>query len=305
MLWQHSSSFEKGVIALLKKWLSIVFMSMIFLTACNIQSVEQFEKQEKESQSIDSTKVLEEQQDTEEVEENKPAINEVIKEQEETIPIGDVETEVKEAEQKEEKSNSPPVDTKSQTLEKSNPMQVETSKETAVKESVVPKTEVNTPVKNTEAVQQTKPTTPIIQEEPKKYVTISIRVDTLLNNEELLDSSLNSTQFVPANGTVLPTVKYELNDNESVFDVLVRATREHKIHMEYQGANENNFGTVYIEGINHLYEFSAGPLSGWMFSVNGAYPNYGASKVILEDGDHVEWNYTVDLGRDLGVVGSE
>lgn len=280
-------------------------MSMIFLTACNIQSVEQFEKQEKESQSIDSTKVSEEQPDTEEVKENKPAINEVIKEREETIPIGDVETEVKEAEQKEEKSNSPPVDTKSQTSEKINPMQVEKSKETAVKESVVPKTEVNTPVKNTEVVEQTKPTTPIIQEEPKKYVTISIRVDTLLNNEELLDSSLNSTQFVPANGTVLPTVKYELNDNESVFDILVRATREHKIHMEYQGANENNFGTVYIEGINHLYEFSAGPLSGWMFSVNGTYPNYGASKVILEDGDHIEWNYTVDLGRDLGVVRSE
>ena len=85
-----------------------------------------------------------------------------------------------------------------------------------------------------------------------------------------------------------------------MWDVLQRATREHKIQLEYQGANENLYNSVYIEGINHLYEFSAGPLSGWMYAVNGVYPNYGCSQYVLQDGDTIVWNYTVDLGRDLG-----
>lgn len=60
------------------------------------------------------------------------------------------------------------------------------------------------------------------------------------------------------------------------------------------------YNSVYVEGINHLYEFSAGELSGWMYKVNGVYPNYGCSQYVLKDGDVIEWNYTVDLGRDLG-----
>ena len=63
---------------------------------------------------------------------------------------------------------------------------------------------------------------------------------------------------------------------------LVRATKEHNIHLEYQGANDNAYKSVYIEGINHLYEFSAGELSGWMYSVNGVFPKYGCSQYTLK-----------------------
>ena len=70
--------------------------------------------------------------------------------------------------------------------------------------------------------------------------------------------------------------------------------------MEYQGSDENSYGSVYIRGINYLYEFSCGPLSGWMYKVNGEYPNYGCSKYKLKDGDVIEWVYTCDLGQDVG-----
>ena len=69
--------------------------------------------------------------------------------------------------------------------------------------------------------------------------------------------------------------------------------------MEYQGADENNFGSVYIQGINYLYEFSCGPLSGWMYKVNGEFPNRGCSKYELNDGDVIEWVYTCNLGMDV------
>ena len=55
-----------------------------------------------------------------------------------------------------------------------------------------------------------------------------------------------------------------------------------------------------MQGINYLYEYSCGPLSGWMFRVNGEYPGKGCSNYILQDGDQVEWVYTCDLGRDVG-----
>ena len=55
-----------------------------------------------------------------------------------------------------------------------------------------------------------------------------------------------------------------------------------------------------IEGIANLYEFDGGPLSGWVYSVNGVFPNYGSSKYALKDGDQVLWQYTCDLGADVG-----
>ena len=40
------------------------------------------------------------------------------------------------------------------------------------------------------------------------------------------------------------------------------------------------YKSYYVEGINQLYEFDCGKNSGWMYSVNGEYPNYGASSYI-------------------------
>ena len=56
----------------------------------------------------------------------------------------------------------------------------------------------------------------------------------------------------------------------------------------------------YIEGIANLYEFDCGPLSGWMYQVNGWFPNYGCSRYQMQDGDNIAWVYTCDLGNDVG-----
>ena len=60
------------------------------------------------------------------------------------------------------------------------------------------------------------------------------------------------------------------------------------------------YDSAYIMGINNIYEFDAGELSGWTYKVNGWYPNYGCSRYQLQPGDEIEWHYTCDLGRDLG-----
>lgn len=91
-----------------------------------------------------------------------------------------------------------------------------------------------------------------------------------------------------------------LREGDTVYDILSRAVRYNRIQMEFQGAEENPFGSVYIQGLHYLYEFSCGPLSGWMYLVNGDYPDYGCSLYELEDGDAIEWVYTCDLGQDVG-----
>ena len=133
-------------------------------------------------------------------------------------------------------------------------------------------------------------------------VKISIRCDTVLLNYADLDPALQSEEFVPPDGVILPETEYVLREGDTVFDILDRAVRYNKIQMEFQGADKNSYGSVYVRGIHYLYEFSCGPLSGWMYRVDGEFPNYGCSKYILHDGQVIEWVYTCSLGSDVGCV---
>ncbi len=66
------------------------------------------------------------------------------------------------------------------------------------------------------------------------------------------------------------------------------------------------FGSeMCIRDSGNLYEFDCGELSGWMYSVNGVWPDYGCSGYTLHDGDTVVWSYTCDLGRDVGALQGE
>ena len=136
--------------------------------------------------------------------------------------------------------------------------------------------------------------------ETELHCTLSISCETLLNNQELLDPE--KMELIPADGWVLQPVKVTFQEGENVFQVLQRVCREQKIHLEYMDAPLYN--SAYIEGIHNLYEFDAGDLSGWMYRVNGWFPNYGCSRYQLQDGDVIEWVYTCDLGQDVGSNGA-
>ena len=130
----------------------------------------------------------------------------------------------------------------------------------------------------------------------KLTCTLEVRCDTLLG--ELDQMTKEKAALVPENGILLETVEIEFTGGESVFDVFRKVLREEKIHFEYVDASA--YDSVYIEGIGNIYEFDCGPQSGWMFSVNGVYPGLGCSAYTLADGDVIVFNYTCDLGADLG-----
>lgn len=129
------------------------------------------------------------------------------------------------------------------------------------------------------------------------YCTITIRCDTILDNWDNLDPA--KAGYVPSNGVILPTVTVGFNEGETVFDVLNRVCSTYGIQIEYSWTPMYN--SYYIEGINHLYEFDCGSESGWMYKVNGWFPNYGCSSYYLEGDETIVWCYTcVGLGADVG-----
>ncbi|NLH01806.1 MAG: DUF4430 domain-containing protein [Clostridiales bacterium] len=134
------------------------------------------------------------------------------------------------------------------------------------------------------------------KEKTELSCTISVSCSVLLDKLDLLPEEKRG--LVPESGWILGPVKVTFSDGESVFDVLKRTLAEKKIHMEF--TDTPAYKSAYIEGIGNLYEFDAGALSGWMYRVNGIFPNYGCSRYTLKNGDVIEWLYTCDLGEDIG-----
>ena len=80
-------------------------------------------------------------------------------------------------------------------------------------------------------------------------------------------------------------------------------------------ANDKDFGDTLVEdvkirkfvkeatkeaGVPKIEIERKNNMSGWMYKVNGWYPNYGSSRYQLQNGDVVEWRFTCDLGNDIG-----
>lgn len=137
-----------------------------------------------------------------------------------------------------------------------------------------------------------------ISNEPNAALTctLSVKCSTILNNMNLLD--FEKRELIPSDGVIFPEKKVEFNEGETVFNVLLREMKKNKIHLEF--VKTLVFNSAYIEGIANIYELDCGELSGWMYSVNGSFPNYGCSKYTLKNNDKIEWVYTCNLGIDVG-----
>ena len=119
-------------------------------------------------------------------------------------------------------------------------------------------------------------------------VTMTIRCDTVVGKSE--------SKYIPKDGIILDITAFDIEEGDTAYDILIEAARKYDIRIENQG----NAEMAYIAGINYLYEFDFGDLSGWVYRVNGAAPSVGCSEYKLSDGDVIEWHYTTHLGKDIG-----
>lgn len=120
-------------------------------------------------------------------------------------------------------------------------------------------------------------------------VTLEIRCDTVLDK---LD---DSHTYIPKDGVILETTTFDLGEGQTVYDILTEAAQTYKIQLDVSGG----IGMKYVSGINYLYEFDFGELSGWTYHVNGKEASVGCDQFVLKDGDVIKWLYTCELGKDL------
>ncbi|MBQ8786686.1 MAG: DUF4430 domain-containing protein [Oscillospiraceae bacterium] len=119
------------------------------------------------------------------------------------------------------------------------------------------------------------------KQNPIGTVTLEIRCDTVAGRKD----------YIPENGIILAETEFVFEKDETVYDILVEACRENNIQTEFSGG--------YISGMNYIYEFDFGDLSGWLYYVNGKEASVGCDSYTLSDGDEIKWLYTCEMGNDL------
>lgn len=298
--------------------LAVAVLLIVGIIGMTIIKSENTKQQETEvvTQELEDTKQEEDsiaedvkENDEEVADESKEATDEETDDEEDAEEKSvDDEEEDKDTEQSSSKAENASA---SKTNEKTSSSSTkETTKSDDTKNTTDKKTVTTTPTATPKPTTTPKPTatptptatpkptaTPTPTPEPKKTCTITIRCDTILNNMGNLTPGKEG--LVPSNGVLLGTTTVEFTDGQTVFDVLTKVCANAGLQIEY--AYTPAYGSYYIEGINNLYEFDCGPESGWMYKVNGWFPNYGCSSYTLSDGDSIVWCYTCNgLGADVG-----
>ena len=100
----------------------------------------------------------------------------------------------------------------------------------------------------------------------------------------------------------LPVTSFDIEKGDTVYDVLTDAAQTYGLQIDARGGSKS---MIYVAGINYLYEFDFGDLSGWVYHVNGISPSRNSGDYVLSDGDVIEWLYTCELGHDLNEVYEE
>ncbi|MBR6070683.1 MAG: DUF4430 domain-containing protein [Ruminococcus sp.] len=125
-------------------------------------------------------------------------------------------------------------------------------------------------------------------------VTMEIRCDTVVGKSD--------ADYIPEDGVILPVTAFDIEAGDTVYDVLTDAAQTYGIQIDARGGSKT---MIYVAGINYIYEFDFGDLSGWVYHVNGISPSRNSGDYVLEDGDVIEWLYTCELGHDLNEVYEE
>lgn len=85
------------------------------------------------------------------------------------------------------------------------------------------------------------------------------------------------------------------DDCRSVYDALRKFCTEQNVSIEATGSG----AFTYVRSLCGLREFDGGPLSGWVYVVNGVYASVGVGGMAICPGDEVVFYYTLDLGKDV------
>lgn len=129
-------------------------------------------------------------------------------------------------------------------------------------------------------------------EEIVGYVTVSFE-----DNGVRVAGETIAPAYQNPRGVIIAPTKVPFKPYDTIATVTLRLLASKGITASYTG---NEFSGFYLSAVGDLAEFSAGSGSGWMVTQNGWFINKGASEFTAQDGDVIRWQYTCQLGKDIG-----
>jgi uncharacterized protein len=128
--------------------------------------------------------------------------------------------------------------------------------------------------------------------------TITVTMRLIGAEKATKDVDLGKTPaYLPDYVTWIATTSYTLDKGVTVYDLWTTATADAGIRS--RGAENNYVETVYAPEGYALSEFTNGPRSGWMYTINGRHPGFGLKEQGLADGDVVIWHYVNDYSYEV------
>ncbi len=108
-------------------------------------------------------------------------------------------------------------------------------------------------------------------------------------------------------GIIVPATSVPYAEGDTIADVTLRLLDALGIGASYSGSTKSGFylgAITNFEVDNTPYssmgEFDVGSGSGWMITHNGKFIEQGASQFQVKNGDVIQWQYTCQLGKDIG-----
>lgn len=137
------------------------------------------------------------------------------------------------------------------------------------------------------------------QSQPEGDITVTVLAEcsAALDNMGSIDERVNTADVIPADGVVIAYCEVPLPEGATAFEALTLAARQQQVRVDGSGTV---YG-VYVSAIGHIAEFGFGDMSGWLYSVNGEYPEASCGEYRLHDGDAVEFHYTCGYGAGMEV----
>ena len=131
---------------------------------------------------------------------------------------------------------------------------------------------------------------PTSQNHEKEEITVFLTVDCHTAVEwGLLEKEPTYQSTIPQNG-ILFSGAVTVREGDSALTAIKKALKSE--HLAYKITPSSG----YISSVAGLSERQCGATSGWMYRVNGVFPNLSSKYYTLQDGDKLELLYTCQKG---------
>ncbi len=90
---------------------------------------------------------------------------------------------------------------------------------------------------------------------------------------------------------VLYSEELKANENDTPFEILKKYCDDNEIKYEYNDYS----GSYYVSAIDGYKEGNDGQFSGWVYYVNGEFPQESSGTFVLREGDEIVFRYVTEF----------